>query len=120
MVWSVVATFTLTQASHGVGANAADALFFLRFGVDRLPSMIAISGVAVMISVLGHVLGVGARGPTVWLPAVGLGSAVWAALEWVAVMAAVPGIYPVVWVSTQVVVMVTLTVMWNTAGSASG
>ena len=42
-VWLVV-LFAITQASQGLGANTADTLFFLRFGVESLPLMILLSG----------------------------------------------------------------------------
>ncbi|MEA1903220.1 MAG: cyclic nucleotide-binding domain-containing protein [Actinomycetota bacterium] len=118
MVGWVVAAFAVVQSSHGVGANAADALFFLRFGVDALPVMIMISGVAVMVFVLAYAMGLGARGPQRWLPLVSAIAGLLAIVEWVGVVADVRGIYPVVWVSTQVIIMVTLTMVWNAAGAA--
>ena len=48
-VWLVV-LFAVTQASQGLGANAADTLFFLRFGVESLPLMILLSGPVVMVA----------------------------------------------------------------------
>jgi CRP/FNR family cyclic AMP-dependent transcriptional regulator len=114
----LVALFAVTQASHGLGFNAADALFFLRFGVEMLPLMILLSGPAVMALVLVHGMGLASRGVHGWLWMATLGAAGWAILEWLGVRSDLPGIYPVVWISTQVIIMVTLTVLWNAAGAA--
>jgi HEAT repeat protein len=118
LVATVAAVFAVTQASHAFGANAADALFFLRFGVEELPLMILLSGPAVMVMMLAHVAGLGYRGTRRWLPFVTSASAVWALLEWGSVLTGLRVVYPIIWVSTQVLVMVTFTVMWNTAGSS--
>jgi CRP-like cAMP-binding protein len=113
-VW-VGVLFVVTQASHGLGMNTADTLFFLRFGVDRLPLMILISGVAVMAGITLHVAGLGLAGPRRWLWVATSASALLlvaerftAAMDW-------PPIYPVIWIVNQAIVMVTLTVMWNAA-----
>jgi len=114
----MIALFAVTQASHGLGFNAADALFFLRFDVEKLPLMILLSGPAVMALILVHGVGLASRGVHGWLWAATLGTAGWALLEWLGVRSDLPGIYPVVWISTQVIIMVTLTVVWNAAGAA--
>lgn len=118
MVGWLSALFTVIQASHGFGINAADALFFERFGVDQLPLMILLSGPAVMVSVLGHSSGLAARGTARWLPTVTLACAVWAAGEWTGILSGSRAVYPIIWISTQVLMMVSLTVMWNAAGAA--
>jgi HEAT repeat protein len=114
----LVALFATTQASHGLGANAADALFFTRFGVGQLPLMIAISGLAVMVFILLHATGLSYQGPRRWLGRATAVVVVWVVLEWVGVQVDVSGVYPFIWISTQVIMMVTLTIMWNAAGSA--
>lgn len=110
--------FTVTQASHGVGANAADTLFFLRFGVDDLPLMILLSGPAVMAAIIAHSAGLAGRGPRRWLMTVMGLSAIWVGFLRAGVFAGTAVIYPVIWISTQVLIFLTLTVMWNAAGSA--
>jgi HEAT repeat protein len=110
--------FAVTQASHGVGANAADALFFLRFGVEDLPLMILLSGPAVMATVFAHSAGLGRRGAHGWLGIV-MGIATgWVALLWVGVLLGPATVYPVIWISTQALIYLTLTVVWNAAGAA--
>lgn len=118
MVGWIVALFAVTQSSHGVGANTADALFFRRFGVEELPLMILLSGPAVMVMTLLHATGVAARGVRGWLWLSTSGGAVWLILEWAAINLESSTIYPVIWISTQVLIFVTLTVMWNAAGAA--
>lgn len=117
MGW-LVALFTVIQASHGFGINAADALFFDRYGVEQLPLMILLSGPAVMVSVLGHSSGIASRGTARWLPTVTLACAIWAAAERAGILTGSQEVYPIIWISTQMIMMVSLTVMWNAAGAA--
>lgn len=114
----MAAFFTVTQASHGIGANTADALFFDRFGVEALPLMILLSGPAVMIATLAYSAGLARLGGQRWLPATTAFAVVWLMLEWLAIFADVRVIYPVIWISAQVLILLTFTVMWNAAASA--
>ncbi len=109
--------FLVTQSTHGLGANAADTLFLLRFGVEELPRMIVFAGLAVMALVLGHTVGLTSWGERRWLPIVTAASALWVLLNWLGVFLDEPVIYPIVWVSTQGIIMVTFTMMWNAAGA---
>lgn len=115
-VWTA-ALFLVTQSTHGLGANAADTLFFLRFGVDELPKMIALSGPVIMLMVSAHGVGVSYQGPRRWLPLVAGASATWVFLEWGIVAFDIPVVYPIIWVSTQGIIMLTFTMMWNAAGA---
>ena len=114
----IVALFAITQMSHGLGANAADALFLVRFGVRDLPIMIVLSGPAVMIATLLHGVGLARRGSRSWLWVATLASALWAGLGWASTGLDQPWVYAVVWVSTQAIIWVTFTVLWNGAESA--
>ena len=116
LVGWVTALFFVIQASHGVGLNAADALFFLRFGVEHLPLMILSSGFVVMLGILGYAAGLSWKGARSWIWPVPLAGAALVILERVGIGFEVPGIYPVVWLSAQTVMMVTFTLMWNAAG----
>ncbi len=111
------ALFLVTQSTHGLGANAADTLFLLRFGVEELPRMIVLAGLAVMALVLGHTVGLTSWGERRWLPLVTAASALWVLINWLGVFLDRPVIYPIVWVSTQGVIMLTFTMMWNAAGA---
>jgi len=115
----MAAVFAVTQSTHALGANSADALFFLRYGVEELPQVILISGLAVMVALILYVAGLGRWGPRIWLPVVTATCGLWAIVEWTASFVDAPVVYPIIWVSTQVLIMVTFTVMWNAAGAAS-
>jgi HEAT repeat protein len=115
LVGWVAVLFAVTQTSHGLGANAADTLFFLRFGVEFLPVMILASGPVVMLAMLGHTAGLGRVGASRWLGAVLSALAGWLVLERIGIGVDMPGIYPIVWLGGQVTVLVSFTVMWNAA-----
>src|SRR5512141_2673681 len=46
LVGLVAALFSLIDAGRGLGGNAADALFYTRFGVEYLPYMFMLLGAA--------------------------------------------------------------------------
>lgn len=117
VAWMAV-FFVVTQASHAFAANTADALFFRRFGVEELPLMILLSGPAVMVATLAYSAGLARVEAQRWLPATTASAAVWVVLEWVVIFADLQVIYPVIWISAQVLILLTLTVMWNAAASA--
>ncbi|MEE9179012.1 MAG: cyclic nucleotide-binding domain-containing protein, partial [Acidimicrobiia bacterium] len=119
LVIRMAAVFAVTQSTHALGANSADALFFLRYGVEELPQVILISGLAVMVALILYVAGLGRWGPRIWLPVVTAICGLWAIVEWAASFVDAPVVYPIIWISTQVLIMVTFTVMWNAAGAAS-
>lgn len=110
------ALFALSQANQGLGINAADALFFLRFGVEFLPAMILLSGPVVMVFILLFAGGLGRIGAARWLPMAFVGSAAVLVLERLGIAVDLPGIYPVVWLMGQVVMTLSLTAMWTGAG----
>lgn len=115
----MAAVFAVTQSTHALGANSADALFFLRYGVEELPQVILVSGLAVMVALILYVAGLGRWGPRIWLPVVTGICGLWAIVEWAASFVDAPVVYPIIWISTQVVIMVTFTMMWNAAGAAT-
>ena len=116
LVKAMAVLFAVTQASQGLGANTADALFFVRFGVESLPLMILISGPVAMVATMAHVAGLGKLGAQRWLPRILWLLAAAVALAWGGVVAEAPGIYPAVWLGTQAVMLISFTVMWNAAG----
>ena len=111
--------FALTQASHGVGANAADTLFFVRFGVEFLPVMILASGPVLMLATLGYTVGLGRLGASSWLALLPAGLAGLTVLEWLAISLRWPGIYVVIWLGAQLAILLSYTAMWNVAGEVS-
>jgi HEAT repeat protein len=111
----VAVLFAVTQAGQGLGANTADTLFFLRFGVEFLPVMILASGPVVLLATIGHAAGLGKLGASSWLVVVLWVLAGGVLLERVGVAVGIPGIYPVVWLGGQVAILLSFTVMWSAA-----
>jgi len=115
-VTRTVVFFAVSVGAISLGANAADTLFFLRFGVDELPLMIMLSGPVVMVATLIFAAGLGRVGPRAWIPWVLTGSSLLLGLERIGIAAEIEGIYPAVWLIGQAILMVTFTVMWVLAG----
>jgi HEAT repeat protein len=117
MRW-LVALFAVTQAGHGLGANTGDALLFVRYGVESLPPMIALSGVAIMVVTVAYAATMSRVGLPRLLPPVAWGLAGALLVERAAVAVDRPVIYAVIWLTEQVVVLLTFTMMWGAAGEA--
>ncbi|HSK96329.1 MAG TPA: hypothetical protein VK891_06915, partial [Euzebyales bacterium] len=117
LTW-LVALFAVTQAGHGVGSNIGDALFFVRFGVGSLPQMILLSGIAVMVVTAGYAAAMSRVGLGRLLPWVAWGLAALLCAERLLAATGVAAVYAVIWLTEQVVVLVTFTMMWSAAGEA--
>ncbi len=81
MVALVASLFACIQAGQGIGANTADALFFLRFGVDYLPYMFMALGVLTSFIGLSYATGMGRFDRGAYLSALLFGAAVVLLLE---------------------------------------
>ncbi len=105
--------------THGLSANAADALFFNRFGVESLPKMYIVLGVASAASLLAYASGLGHFSRTGFYPTVLILAAV--VVVALRLLVALDGrwVYAVVWIFGAVTVLVTLTLMWNLAGDVA-
>lgn len=117
LAW-LIALFAVTQAGHGLGSNTGDALFFVRFGVEYLPVMILLSGIAVMVVTVAYAAVLARIGAARLLPAVAWGLAALITVERVAVATDITVVYAVIWLTEQVIVLVTFTMMWGAAGEA--
>ena len=117
LTW-LVTLFAVTQAGHGLGSNTGDALLFVRFGVDSLPPMIALSGVAIMLATFGYAAVMSRVGLARLLPPVAWGLAALLLVERAVVETDRPVIYAIIWLTEQVIVLVTFTMMWGAAGDA--
>lgn len=113
---SVAAVFFTVQAGHGLGTNTADALFFLRFGVEYLPLLFMVTGLVTMAAMVGYGAALAHYGSRVFMPALPLALAVILAAERFAILLDVRLLYPVVWVTESLTVFLTFTLMWATAG----
>lgn len=110
------ALFAAAQANQGLGLNTADTLFFLRFGVEFLPTMIVIAGPVVMVGTFVYSVGLGGLGSRKWLPATFFGLGGFLVFERAGIAVGLPVIFPIVWLGGQVVMMLSLTAMWTAAG----
>ncbi|MBT8208633.1 MAG: cyclic nucleotide-binding domain-containing protein [Acidimicrobiia bacterium] len=108
--------FFAMLASGSIGLNVADALFFLRFGVDQLPLMIMASGFAVMVVTIVYAAGLGALGARRWSWMMPAAFAGWLFVERIGVSLDVAGIYPAIWLTGQVIIYVSFTLLWDVAG----
>ncbi|MDP8959200.1 MAG: MFS transporter, partial [Actinomycetota bacterium] len=114
----MAALFISTQAGHGLGANTGDALFFVRFGVEFLPYMILASGGVVMVSMVAYGAGLARVGGRRFLPPLAWGLALVLAAERLAVGLDLAAVYALIWLTEQLVIMLTFMMMWNAAGEA--
>ncbi len=113
----VMAAFLGLQSTHALSSNAADALFFSRFGVVHLPVLYIVLGLATMAALLGYtaaLMRLGRR--TVYLGVLAVGAAGMATLR-LLVASGERWVLAVVWVVANVFILVTLALMWNLAGN---
>lgn len=116
MVAWMAGLFAVTQAGHGLGSNAADTLFFLRFGVEYLPLMILTSGPVLMLATLGYTVGLGRRGAARWLAPLLAALSGMVLLERLGVATGWSGVYVAIWLGAQIAILLSYTVMWSAAG----
>lgn len=119
MVVKVSVMFAVTQSTHALGANSADALFLLGYGVEFLPRMILISGFAVMAALLMHSVGLSRWRARRWLPLASVLAGVIGLADFGLAIAVGRGAYPVIWIMTQVLIVSSFIVMWNAAAASS-
>lgn len=111
----VAGFFVLTQASHGLSLNMADALFFRRFGVENLPYMFMALGAVTMVATLAYSAGFARFNRRRYLVAVYLGIVGLLIVERVAATGNARAVFAVIWVLTSVILIITYTAMWNVA-----
>ncbi len=114
----LIALFAVTQAGHGLGSNTGDALLFTRFGVEFLPRMIMLSGVVVLVATVGYAAAMSRFGLARLLPVAAWVLACVLVVERLLAMTGAPLVYAGIWLTEQVVVLVTFTMMWGAAGHA--
>lgn len=112
--WTAV-LFAVTQSGHGLGANTGDALFFVHFGVEYLPHMIAASGVLAIIGSVAYGTGLSRFGSRAFLPVLAWGLAALLVLQRVAVTTDAAAVYAGIWLTEQLTILLTFTLMWNVA-----
>lgn len=119
VVVPVVAVFAGTQSTHALSANTGDALFFSRFGVEHLPTMYIVLGVVTMATLLGYTAALSALGRrTLYCGLLAVGAVVMVALR-VLVGLDQRWVFAVIWLAANLLILVTLTFMWNLAGDVA-
>lgn len=112
----VAAFFACIQAGLGIGANTADALFFLRFGVNYLPYVfIALGAVTFLVSLL-YTASLGRFSPGRYLPVLLLIAVGLLIAERVSIFSGSALFYPVLWLTINTISLILGTLVWNVAG----
>lgn len=116
LVALVAMVFAGTQSTHALSVNTADSLFFARFGVENLPVMFMILGVVTFGVLFAYSAGLGTLKRSLFYPGLLLAAA--AVMVGLRLLLVFDGswVYPIIWVSSNMLVLVTLTFMWNLAG----
>ncbi len=112
----VAALFALLEAGKGIGANAADALFFRRFGVENLPFMFMLLGAASFLVALTYTAGLGRFAKRRFFTVLLLLVPVILLIERAAILLGLPALYPILWLTVNIISAVLGILSWNIAG----
>ncbi len=116
LVALVAALFALIEAGKGIGANAADALFFRRFGVENLPFMFVLLGAASFVAALAYTASLGRFPKRRFFSTLLVILAIVLLVERAAIILGLPALYPVVWITINILSSVLGILTWNVAG----
>ncbi len=116
LVLLVGVLFLCMNAGQGLGDNAASALFFLRYGVDRLPYMYVLLGATTIVLTLAYSAGLGRFPRSRYFQALLLGTLGLLLLERLVLLRPFPLLYPALWLTVNWIGMIHGTYMWNLAG----
>lgn len=115
----VAVLFGLVEAGRSIGSNAADALFFLRFGVQYLPYMFILLGIATFLVAVSYTGAVARpRREDLYKASFGVFALV-VSIEWAAIHLDLPLLYPVLWMSINVISAVLGLQLWHIAGEVT-
>src|SRR5712692_6473356 len=115
MVAFVAALFAVIELGRGLGANAADGLFFVRFGVAFLPYMYMILGAATFFVMLAYTARVGrSNKPRFFFQLILIIAAV-LLIERAALLLQSPLLYPLLWITINIISLILGTFAWSVA-----
>jgi HEAT repeat protein len=117
LVGFVAALFALIEAGRGLGGNSADALFYTRFGVEYLPYMFMLLGAVNFAVSLTYAASLGRFDQRRFFVLVLLALAVVILIERAALALDVPALYPVLWISINIISSIVGLLSWNIAGA---
>lgn len=112
----VAALFAFLQAGQGLGANAADALFLLRFGAEFLPYFYVALGALTFLLTLGYSAGVSGPRKGRFFAVLLLLSAILLVAARLSIALGHPSVYPAIWLSVNAIGVLLGTMVWNVAG----
>jgi HEAT repeat protein/predicted MFS family arabinose efflux permease len=107
--------FAFIEVGRGIGSNAADGLFFVRFGVQNLPYMYMLLGAATFVVMLTYAAGLGRVNPHAFFLELLVVIAAVLLVERAAVAFEIPVLYAVVWVTINIISLVLGTFVWTIA-----
>ncbi len=119
LVAYVSALFALIQGAQAIGANAADALFFLRFGVQFLPYMFLALGALTFVVTVSYTAALGRLAPQISYVTAALIFAAIILLERAALVFDLPLFYPALWLSVNVIGTILALQVWHVAGEVT-
>jgi AAA family ATP:ADP antiporter len=115
LVGFVAALFACLELGRNLGANAADGLFFIRFGAEYLPYMTIALGALSFVITLSYAIGLGRFNKGAFFVSVlGAFGAV-LLIERLALLLDWTPLYPVLWLTINIISAVLGTLMWNIA-----
>jgi HEAT repeat protein len=117
LVGFVAALFALIEAGRGLGGNAADALFYTRFGVEYLPYMFMLLGAANFTVSLTYAASLGKFDQRRFFVLILIALAVVILIERAALALDVAALYPVLWISINIISSIVGLLSWNIAGT---
>jgi HEAT repeat protein len=115
LVLLVAGLFATIELGRGIGGSAADALFFLRFGVDYLPYLYIALGVTNFIVTLSYAAFLGRFNHGRFFSTLLLVFALILLSEWAAIHLEIRALYPVLWLSVNIISALLGTLAWTTA-----
>ena len=99
----------MIEAGRGLGGNAVDALFCTRFGVEYLPYMFMLLGAANFIVSLSYAASLGKFDQRRFFVVI--------LIERAAIALDVAALYPVLWISINIISSMVGLLSWNIAGA---
>ncbi len=112
----VAALFAALQAGQGLGANAADALFLLRFGADFLPYFYMVLGGLTFVLSLGYSTAVSRPRKGRFFTLLLLVAAGLVVAARLSITLGHPSVYPAIWLAVNAIGALLGTLVWNVAG----
>ncbi len=111
----VAALFAFLEIGRSLGANAADGLFFVRFGAEYLPYMTIALGAFSFLIILSYAVGLSRFKKDSFLIGVLAAFVIALLIERAALFLALPPLYPILWLTINIISAVLGTLMWNIA-----